>query len=263
MTGKNRYVGIMERIFHQKHRTGDKSVFFVREDIEKAAAKLRIVLPKNLGDLIYSFRYRTELPASIRAVAPKGKEWMIRPAGRSRYEFVLVTQAQVKPNPILAETKIPDSTPGLISRYALSDEQALLARVRYNRLIDVFTGVACYSLQNHLRTTVAGGQVETDEIYIGVDRRGVHYVFPVQAKRGKDRLSLVQIEQDFAVCTESFPSLVGRPIAAQFMDDNLIALFEFEQARDGVRVLAEKHYRLVPEDELTDEEIEAYRKISD
>ena len=41
------------------------------------------------------------------------------------------------------------------------------------------------ALQNHLRTTVAGmGQVETDEIYVGVDRSGSHYVVPVQAKGG-------------------------------------------------------------------------------
>lgn len=29
--------------------------------------------------------------------------------------------------------KVPDSTPGLIVKYALSDEQALLAKARYNR----------------------------------------------------------------------------------------------------------------------------------
>ncbi len=55
---------------------------------------------------------------------------------------------------MLSETKIPDSTPGIVMMYALSDEQALLARLRYNRLIDIFTAVTCYSLQNHLRTAV-------------------------------------------------------------------------------------------------------------
>ena len=55
---------------------------------------------------------------------------------------------------MLVQAKVPDATPGIVAQYALSDEQALLARVRYNRLIDIFTGVTCYSLQNHLRTTV-------------------------------------------------------------------------------------------------------------
>lgn len=68
----------------------------------------------------------------------------------------------------MTATKVPDATPGIVAKYAFNDEQALLAKVRYNRLVDIFTGVTCYSLQNHLRTTVSEiGQVETDEIYVG------------------------------------------------------------------------------------------------
>ncbi len=67
-------------------------------------------------------------------------------------------------------------------------------------------------------------QVETDEIYVGVDKKGAHYVFPIQAKAGKDRLSVVQIEQDIAVCADKFPLLICRPVGAQFMQDDLIAL---------------------------------------
>ena len=104
----------------------------------------------------------------------------------------------------MATTKIPDATPGIVAKYALGDEQALLARVRYNRLIDIFTGVVCYSLQNHLRTFVAGvGQIETDELYVGVDKKGAHFIFPIQAKGGSDQLNIVQIEQDFEVCARS------------------------------------------------------------
>ena len=114
--------------------------------------------------------------------------------------------------------------------------------MRYNRLIDIFTGVVCYSLQNHLRTFVAGvGQIETDELYVGVDKKGAHYIFPVQAKGGADRLNIVQIEQDFEVCTRKFSSLICRPVAAQFMQDEVIALFEFEREAEGVKVRASAH----------------------
>jgi len=130
-------------------------------------------------------------------------------------------------------------------------------------LIDIFTGVTCYSLQNHLRTTVPDmGQVETDEIYVGVERRGAHYVFPVQAKGGKDKLSIVQIIQDFYLCKAKFPHLICRPIAAQFMGDDLIALFAFEQSHDGFAVEAEKHYRLVSPDLISPDDLEAYRQRS-
>lgn len=265
MNQQNLYSQIIEKIFRAKHKQGLREFEFAREDIVKYARELKAHLPKNLGDLIYSFRFRAELPAGIRSEAGKGESWIIRLAGRGRYKFVLVKDLALDPNSSLAVTKVPDSTPGVIAKYALSDEQALLARVRYNRLVDIFTGVACYSLQSHLRTTVPDvGQVETDEVYVGVDKKGIHYVFPVQAKAGKDKLSVVQIEQDLGLCAHRFKSLICRPIGAQFMANDVIALFEFEKSKQSVAVSSEKHYKLVPYAELTEADLLAYRdRVSD
>jgi hypothetical protein len=173
----NRYMQIIERIFLEHYQEGAQEVPFERNEFVRHAKLLKVKVPKNLGDINYTFRYRAKLPESIRSKAPEGKHWIIRGAGISRYVFALSSQPEIVPNPLIAETKVPDSTPGVIEMYALDDEQALLAKLRYNRLIDIFTGISCYSLQSHLRTTVPKvGQVETDEIYIGVDRRGAHYV---------------------------------------------------------------------------------------
>ena len=92
-----------------------------------------------------------------------------------------------------------------------------------------------------------------------MDKKGAHYAFPVQAKGGKDKLSIVQIEQDFAVCATKFPLLVCRPIAALFMDEAVIALFEFESGENGVTISSEKHYKLVSPKEVTDADLETYR----
>lgn len=256
----NRYTQILARLFLSRHQEGDENVAFEREDMERTAQELGVKLPKNLGDVVYSFRYRANLPPEIQALAPEGKAWIIRPAGRGRYVFVAVENRPLSASPMMAETKIPDATPGLITRYALNDEQGRLAKLRYNRLIDVFTGVTCYSLQNHLRATVPNiGQVETDELYIGVDSRGAQYVLPVQAKGGKDRLSIVQIEQDAALCAHKFPMLLCRPIAAQFLANDVIALFAFEESANGLAVTRETHYRLVPPEDVSAEDLQTYR----
>ena len=235
---------------------------FTRDDIIKAASELKIDLPKNIGDLVYSYRYRSQFPQKIVECAPPEQSWIIRPHGPARYLFALTKTPRIIPSEILAETKIPQATPGIIAKYALSDEQALLAKLRYNRLIDIFTGVTCYSLQSHLRTFVPDmGQVETDEIYIGVNRCGAHYVFPVQAKGGpNDQVGIVQIEQDIALCKAKFPTLICKPIAAQFMTDNLIALFLFEEGEEGIALSIEKHYRLVAPDEMTAKDLKDYRE---
>ena len=168
----NRYSQIIERIFRTHFRAGMTEVPFRREELEQVAATIGIKLPKNLGDAIYSFRYRAALPNSIQATAPAGRSWIIRPAGRSLYKFALVASWSLAPNGAMLAIKIPDATPGIIALYSMNDEQALLAKLRYNRLIDIFTGLTCYSLQNHLRAFVPDvGQVETDELYVGVDKR--------------------------------------------------------------------------------------------
>ena len=257
----SRYSRIIERIFLSKFRPGMEEVDFERNDILECSNELGIEPPKNLGDLLYTFRFRADLPDSIRSKAEQGSAWIIRLAGHGKYRFVLAPDLPLSPNQNMAVTKVPDSTPGVIVKYALTDEQALLAILRYNRLLDIFTGVTCYSLQNHLRTTAPDmGQVETDELYVGVDRRGAQYVFPVQAKGGSDQLSVVQIEQDLAVCASKFPSLICKPVGAQFMQDDVIALLEFERTESGVGIASERHYKLVPPDEMTDADLETYRR---
>lgn len=260
MDRQNRYTLLIESIFKSKYAKGITDIPFDRVEIMESAKKLKIELPKNLGDIIYSFRYRTSFPKSIAKTAPKGYMWIIRPAGRSKYSFSLVKATKIAPNANLINIKIPDSTPGIVEKYAFSDEQALLAKVRYNRLIDIFTGITCYSLQNHLRTTVPDmGQVETDELYAGLDQNGIHYAFPVQAKGHKDNLSMVQIEQDIGVCKHKLPGLICCPLGAQFMANDVISLFEFKQERGELKIVNEKHYQLVPPDDMTEEELEKYK----
>lgn len=262
----NRYTQIIETIFHDKYEEGKTVLPFARDEIVTTAARLGIELPKNLGDIVYSFKFRADLPASIQDTAPENLDWVIVPKGRAQYAFELLSMSRILPDHMLPVIKVPDATPGIVSRYALDDEQALLTKVRYNRLIDIFTGITCYSIQNHLRTTINGiGQVETDEIYVGVDKKGVHYVFPVQAKGGTDEIGIVQIMQDLALCNEKFPELEPRAIAAQFLTtDNVIALFAFGlDPEEHVVKLGERHYKLVPPEALSEDELRKYREMPD
>ncbi len=257
----NRYAAIIERIFFEKFEDGVSEIPFLREDLSRIAKELDLVLPKNLGDSIYSMRYRTELPRTIIETQPEGKEWIIEGKGRAKYAFRLVGNNRITPNNQILSIKIPDATPEIVAFYALSDEQALLAKVRYNRLLDIFLGVAAYSLQNHLRTSVKGlGQVEIDEIYVGIDKRGRQYVLPVQAKGGKDQLSVVQTKQDLACCREKFPGLICRAISAQFISANKIALFELEMENDEIKIVEEKHYMLVSSDQISAADLRSYDK---
>jgi hypothetical protein len=247
------YKSIILHVFQSYWKKGLQEFEFHRDELVAAAASVGVERPDNLGDLIYSFKFRRELPAEIARTAPKGKGWLIEGAGLGRYRFRLVEIGgnTIKPREDIAAIKIPDATPEIIGAYALGDEQALLAKVRYNRLIDIFLGLATYSLQNHLRTQVKGmGQIEIDEIYVGVNRNGAQFVIPVQAKGGSDKLSPVQTMQDAACCQVKFPDLICRPVSAQFLKDRTIALFELTVEGGNALIVEERHYRLVPADEI-------------
>lgn len=254
------YDRIIAQVFFDHFKPGATQFEFTRREIVAAKDKHAPDLDLNPGDVPYSYRYRRALPERIVATQPQDLEWIIEGAGRSRYRFRLVRTVRIVPNPNLASVNIPDATPEIIRAYALDDEQALLAIVRYNRLIDTFLGLTTYSLQNHLRTSVKGiGQIEIDELYIGLDKYGCHYVIPVQAKAGKDKIGVVQTAQDLAFAAEKFPGMRCRAVAAQFMADKLIALFELTMQGDAVKVADERHYRLVPADRLDDKATRAYR----
>jgi hypothetical protein len=107
----NRYAQIVEMLFLSRYTEGATSIPFEREEFASIARQLGIRLPKNLGDVIYSFRFRATFPDTINNTAPEGLQWTIRLKGRGRYAFDLVRP--IVPNTMLVETKIPDGTPSI------------------------------------------------------------------------------------------------------------------------------------------------------
>jgi hypothetical protein len=119
-----------------------------------------------------------------------------------------------------------------------------------------------YSLQNHLRTTIDNyGQIEIDELYVGVDTRGVQYIVPVQAKAGKDVLGVIQTIQDTMFCRNEkrYKNCVPRTVSAQFMKDKVIALFELTFDGDEVSIVRECHYQLTEAKKIEADDLDRYR----
>ena len=268
------YAPILVGIYANHYRSGITEFEFARDEIRSVAASKAIQLPANLGDLVYSFRYRSEMPKDIVDNTPSGTSWIIMGAGRGKYKFLLGKWQDIQPQIGRETIKILDDTPETIRRYTLKDEQACLARIRYNRLIDQFLGVKASSLQNHLRTFVGGiGQIEIDELYVGVDRYGAHHIIPVQAKVGSDKHSVVQTLQDSSYCDHQHPKLEKRCISAQYIRESyddagvkkmreIIVMFWLIVNGNEVSIRDEKRYLLVNSDSLSESDLESYRKVS-
>lgn len=266
----NRYQQVIEHIFHKKYdkKRQKTRVPFIREDLATACVTLGFDRIKNLGDIPYSFRFRTELPLSITSTAPSGTDWIIVGTGTASYEFRLACPGKLTAAQNRQLIKIPDATPEIVKMYAPGkDEQALLTRVRYNRLIDLFSGLSCYSIQNHLRTTVENvGQIEVDEIYMGLNKKGAHFVLPCQAKSPEDSFGIAQVLQDLALCSTRYPNATCLPIALQFKGENDVAVLRLSVNDDHnsdqleFSVVEERHYRLVPRSEITVDDLTLYNE---
>lgn len=242
-----KYHAIIEKLFFDRYGGGAVEFEFRRAEIIEAAAALGFAAPKNLGDVVHSFRHRRKLPNSILETQPEGLEWVIKLTGSASYKFRLVKIGVAVPRNGIEAICIPDSTPSIIRANAFNDEQALLAKVRYNRLIDTFLSLTTHSLQSHVRTAVRGfGQIEIHEVYIGIDKEGCQYAIPVRVKSGMDHISYVLAEQDIYFATEKFPEMSCRAVVVQLMSDNqTIAIFELDLQEDEVKIVDERHFRLV------------------
>ncbi len=265
MSDNDKYSRVIEWVFMKFYKRNAKVVPFSRDDLVTAHDVLNLPRTKNIGDIPYSFRFRKDLPESITKTTPPKTEWIILGAGPANYEFRLAAPGKISPSANRERIPVLDATPEIVRQYAPgTDEQALLARARYNRLIDLFLGLTCYSIQNHLRTTVVDvGQIEVDEIYLGVNKRGAHFVIPCQAKSPGDRFGIVQVMQDMLLCRQKYPTAICRPIALQFQDENDVAILELSTSNDDdilrLNVVDEKHYRLSVRSEISAEDIQRPR----
>jgi hypothetical protein len=71
-----------------------------------------------------------------------------------------------------------------------------------------------------------------------------------------------QVLQDEACCKIKFPDLICRPVSAQFMDDDVIALFELTVENGNALIVEERHYKLVPSDQIDSATIHRYAERS-
>ncbi|NIA11894.1 MAG: hypothetical protein GWP10_19750 [Nitrospiraceae bacterium] len=242
------YDKIIETLFMVKYRGGVETteIDFTKDEIVLTAAELKIPL-RNPPDVVYTYRSRRYLPDSILAEG----NWIIKPKGKGKFAFIKSERPPfVQIQEGLAPIDILNALPEIVEKYTANDEQGLLSSIRYNRLIDVFAEITCFHLQSHIRTTIQDeGQIEIDDLYVGIDQNGNGYILPIEAKSsdGRDKLGWFQISNMVKYAKQYFPELICRPIAAKPVGGNKVYLIEFEDKAEfeeiGIKNI--KLYRLI------------------
>ncbi|PKL68025.1 MAG: hypothetical protein CVV30_11820 [Methanomicrobiales archaeon HGW-Methanomicrobiales-1] len=244
------YEKVIENLFFKKYPKTDADkvteILFPKTDYEASALAVGVKV-ENIPDITYTFRVRCPFPDSIL----KTGHWIIEPRGKGKYAFVKLQRSPfISLQEELTEIEIMNALPEIVEKYTADDEQGMLSSIRYNRLIDIFTKVTCFHLQSHIRAYNEGkGQVEIDELYVGIDQEGRKYIFPIEAKSPdqRDRLGWVQITNMVQYAKEVYPELICRPLGAKPIDKNNIYLIEFENISDvnTIRIKETRRYKLI------------------
>lgn len=240
----NAYDRVLCLVFEQQWKTGAVEVPFSKDDLLDAAATLGLRI-KNAADILYTYRSRRTLPESI----SRHGNWIIASRGSGRYAFTNIQgKSQIIVPPELKSFPIPYAVPDIVAAHLPRDEQGLLTIARYNRILDVFTGLACFHLQSHVRTQIKGhGQVEIDELYVGVDKDGRGFVLPVEGKEEGESLGIDKAVSLTLFAKSKYPDLVCRPVAIIREGENQMACVEFEPSTEieKVSVVEMRRYVLV------------------
>ncbi|MDD5199588.1 MAG: hypothetical protein PHC88_07265 [Terrimicrobiaceae bacterium] len=244
----NAYDQVLTAVFLKYWREDVAEVLFTKDDLIDEAARIGLRI-KNLADVLYTYRSRRALPSELTS---RGN-WVIASRGAGKYAFVTVPGESIVQIPShLKVYPIPYAVPEIVASNLAKDEQGLLTIVRYNRLLDVFSGLACFHLQSHVRTQVKGhGQVEVDDLYVGVDKDGQGFVLPVEAKDAGESLGVDKAVGLTLYARAKFPNLICRPIAVVREKPLQICCVEFEPTSDlsAVAVVEIRRYALVQESE--------------
>lgn len=218
-----------------KGAVAPERVPFTKEDIVRhgrALTKLGVDTEaldvKNVPDIIYTFRARSELPAEIL----KHGNYAIIGCGKGKYCFSSIPNPnRVRLPAVIKEETVSNRIPKWVQPYMGNDEQGMLTRISHNDLIQSYLGLKqAFRLQSHLRMGVPNyGQVEVDELYAGEDIDGEHIIIGVEAKDVSDN-DLLNISQLFGTAQAlraTFPTLKKRLVGVKPDSAGRVCICEF------------------------------------
>ncbi|PSG98472.1 hypothetical protein BRD56_00605 [Thermoplasmatales archaeon SW_10_69_26] len=244
------YEQVLLAVFAEHYEEGDEEIEFEKDEFADAADDLGLRI-RNIPDVVYAFRSRRPLPDPITTIG----DWIIQPAGKGSYKFQLLQSApQFDLNfEAYQPIEIYNSVPEVVQKFLRDDEQSLLTTILYNRVIDIFTGLTCFHIQNHYRASVPGtGQVELDSFYVGVDDKGELYAIPIEAKGAaeSEKIGRVQVAHMSELAQQDFPNLDRRILAIKELEDGTICAVEFSEgdSPDDYKVRQVRRFDLIRED---------------
>jgi hypothetical protein len=251
----SQYDRVILEVFQRHYQEGLDRLSFRKDELAEACSKHNITV-RNMPDVIYTYRARRPLPDQILATG----HWCIEAAGKGAFVFRRLRNPPRFDIPFkdYAPVEILEAIPEVVGQLLRQDEQSLLTSVLYNRLVDVFTGLTCFHIQNHYRGFVTDvGQVEIDALYVGVNKTGTLFIIPVEAKSAgeSEMIGRIQVSHMARLVRQDFPQFPRRLLAIKQLDDGTTAVLEFDDHvdPDDFGIVSVTRFRLVRRGSVADQ----------
>lgn len=212
------------------------------DEIRKLGISARSLAVKNVPDIIYTYRARSDLPTEILAWG----NYAIVGRGKGRYAFYRIGRPNRVSTPTTRKTvMVSDVIPVWARRFMNDDEQGMLTAIASNGLVARHLQLKrAFRLQSHLRCSVTNhGQVEIDELYVGEDAAAKHVVVAVEAKDRSDHdlLNISQLYGCAQALFERYPGHQLKLLGAKPVGSGAVAMCEFCVGRspDQIREVGE------------------------
>ena len=140
-------------------------ISFERTDILEICAKEFGKAPKNLGDIIYSLRYRLDYLSTYDYLLEKDYTWTLLSTGIGKYELSPLKKLRIPSLESEDIIYIKDNTPKHIHELRPLNDQSLLMKIIQNDILNEFLQDDLVFLQAHHKVNLQNwGQAEIDGI---------------------------------------------------------------------------------------------------
>lgn len=198
------------------------------DQIRALGITVRKLAVKNVPDIIYTYRARSDMPAEIQKVG----NYAIVGRGKGLYYFAKISRPNRMQLPkTMTIARVPNSLPSWAQQFMSNDEQGMLTSMACNDLVMKHLGLRrAFRLQSHLRCGVPNyGQVEIDEVYVGEDSNGDHVIIGVEAKdrSGNDLLNVAQLYGSSQALQSLYPNQNHKVLGVKPDQNDNICICEF------------------------------------
>lgn len=201
-------------------------ISFERTDILDVCKNEFGEAPKNLGDIVYSLRYRLDYLSNYDYLLEKDYTWTLLSTGIGQYELAPLKKLRLPNLESENVLYVDDQTPAHIHKLRPLNDQSLLMKVIQNGILNEFLQDDLMFLQAHHKVNLNNwGQAEIDGILAS---NNSSHLYLIEVKGYTEVIGWPQMIQLKMYAQQNHPDVLFTPVFIQSHRDWSFSVVQFD-----------------------------------